>query len=94
MASRKALFRIRVRDPSRNSAHLRTLDDCLQVRPEVRRQWAEAIEKKFRCHTDPDHHHGIRDWDLVLDPDGSVENIADSPYLSPPSVSVRTTEIE
>jgi len=92
MAFTRALCRIRVTDPSRDAARCLTLNDCPNVPAEVRLQWVQAFIKQSYRRIQLDHPHDIRDWDLVLGLDGSVENIADSRRTSLPSASLSTTE--
>jgi hypothetical protein len=83
MASTAALCRIRVKNYLHTSMGLRTINDCLQITSEMRLQWAKKIANQYCTDTAPDHRYGVRDWDLVLDYDGPVANVAESPSSQP-----------
>ncbi|KAJ9652346.1 hypothetical protein H2198_008385 [Neophaeococcomyces mojaviensis] len=94
MAFIQALCRIRVKDSSMNSAPFHMLSDCPRVTPQLRLSWAKAIEENTHFHAQSDHQRSIRDWDLVLGLDGSVENVAEIQHTASPSASLSATEAE
>jgi hypothetical protein len=75
------------------SAHhdvpLLALCDCPNPHLETRLRWAAVIAKRFLNDPESDYHYGIRDWDLVLDLDGSIENVSNRPS---PSTSITETQ--
>jgi hypothetical protein len=60
---------------------LHDLNNSFDIPMETRLQWANETILKFRGLSDVHHHHhhDIRPWDLVLNLNGSVENVAKFP---------------
>lgn len=65
-------------------AEYRSIDSVSSVTPRATiQQWIRCISNMFLTVPDVTKYRCIRDWDLILDLDGSVENIASDSVASP-----------
>jgi hypothetical protein len=89
MESRKAICRIRIeqsttrKDEPISEKHNRPVDNDIPF--ETRLQWVNHVSEHILNRKGLDAGVGVRDWDLILRLDGSVENRADNALPSPPT---------
>ncbi|KAH7333295.1 hypothetical protein BKA65DRAFT_479850 [Rhexocercosporidium sp. MPI-PUGE-AT-0058] len=76
MRSESENFKVQSFESKQRLAGLSTRAEFHPVPHATLLQWIESISYMFFQRQDMTHYSCIRDWDLVLDLDGSVENIA------------------
>lgn len=92
MSPQEAICRVRVMESASQEEQTQDISDASQkcneqpsdIPLQTRLQWAESISEKFLDRQNLDTGYGIRDWDLVLGLDGSVENHADNTLPASP----------
>lgn len=95
MASLTSLCHLLVRVSLESATTLRPLNSSIEIPPGLRLQWAKRIAQQYIHDINSGSGSEIRDWDLVLDYDGSVENLASEPsVVSPRSTSSSASDMQ